>query len=137
MTKGDVGRLLSYMASFDKRTIGDSDILAWHEVLPEHLTYAKAREAVRLYYQQNTTPVMPAQVIQLAKTIVSVPDIRKHETDQRLITIQEYGVERFWAEADAARAEKGHPPMNRAERRKWAKVAHVPVPAADEDLSGF
>lgn len=154
MTREDVTHLLAYIQSFDKRTVGEADALAWYDILPQDISYEAYRAAIRKHYQQTTKMMMPAELIQLAKLerpvrerLVGEPGetvCKKcsgvhypHEDCSVLIAIQQYGVDRFWAEVDATRAENGHPPMNRSERRKWAKVAHVPVPAADEDMSGF
>jgi hypothetical protein len=122
ITKGNVARLLALMAAYDNRTIGEADVLAWFNIMPVNIGYERAIEAVKLYYQQNTTPIMPAQLIQYAKLVSLNPPPPPEDTSDH-ITIQQYGVERFWAEVDAARAENGHPPLNRKGRRGLAHIA--------------
>lgn len=47
MTKADVALLLSFMAAYDQRTIGDADVEAWHMVAaPAGWTLPHARRAV-------------------------------------------------------------------------------------------
>lgn len=61
MTRGDVARLLAYMAAFDKRTLGDADVLAWHDAIGD-LEYEPAKLAVRDWYRENDGWVMPANI---------------------------------------------------------------------------
>lgn len=61
MTRGDVARLLAYMAAFDKRTLGDADVLAWHDAIGD-LDFEPARLAVRDWYRENEGWVMPAHI---------------------------------------------------------------------------
>jgi hypothetical protein len=63
MGKADIARLLVMMASFDQRTIGESDVEAWHAAA----TYAKwnnagARRAVVAHYAETKRRIMPADV---------------------------------------------------------------------------
>lgn len=47
MSKHDVALLLSFMAAYDQRTIGDADVEAWHMVaVPARWTLPYARRAV-------------------------------------------------------------------------------------------
>lgn len=47
MSKRDVALLLSFMAAYDQRTIGDADVEAWHMVaVPAGWTLPYARRAV-------------------------------------------------------------------------------------------
>jgi hypothetical protein len=57
----DIGRLLAYIAAFDKRTVGAADVLAWHDVLGD-LDFDAAKEAVRKWYADNDGMIMPAHV---------------------------------------------------------------------------
>lgn len=61
MTRGDVARLLAYMAAFDKRTLGDADVLAWHDAIGD-LEFEDAKLAVRDWYRENDGWVMPAHI---------------------------------------------------------------------------
>jgi hypothetical protein len=61
MTRGDVARLLAYIAAFDKRTLGDADVLAWHDALDD-LDYEPAKAAVRDWYREHDGWIMPAHI---------------------------------------------------------------------------
>lgn len=62
MTRGDIGRLLAYMAAFDKRTIGDADVIAWHDAVGD-LDFRPALEAVRRWYGiEGNRWIMPGDV---------------------------------------------------------------------------
>lgn len=61
MTRGDVARLLAYIAAFDRRTLGDADVLAWHDVLGD-LDFEPAKAAVRQWYAESDGWIMPAHI---------------------------------------------------------------------------
>jgi hypothetical protein len=65
MTPGDVARVLAAAAGRDNRTIGDSDVLAWHQDIGD-LNFGDALEAVSLHYRETTDRLMPAHVRRLA-----------------------------------------------------------------------
>lgn len=66
MNYEDIGKLLAYIAAFDKRTVGTADVLAWHDVLSD-LSFDAAKEAVRRWYADNDGMIMPANVRHGAK----------------------------------------------------------------------
>jgi hypothetical protein len=68
MTHGDVARILAAAAARDSRSVGDADILAWHEDIGD-LAFTDALEAVSAHYRESTDRIMPAHVRQLAKRI--------------------------------------------------------------------
>lgn len=53
--------LLVRIQVIDNRQIGDSTVLAWHELV-EDLDYALAVEAVRLHFRESTSYLLPAHV---------------------------------------------------------------------------
>lgn len=63
MNRAEVARLLAYAAAFDKRTIGDADVLAWHDVL-DRTAYEPAHAAVREWYREHSEPISPANINQ-------------------------------------------------------------------------
>lgn len=65
MTKAEVARLLTLIAAFDRRTIGETDVEAWHLILG-HLDPADCAEAVREHFTASTDWLMPAHVHRLA-----------------------------------------------------------------------
>jgi hypothetical protein len=52
MTPAEVARLLAKAAAFDQRTVGDADVMAWHEAVAD-LDPALAMRAVTRWYQRN------------------------------------------------------------------------------------
>lgn len=67
MNRADTARLLTLAASFDARTIGDADVLAWQAAL-DGLDYARCQAAVVKHYRENTDRIMPAHIRRLART---------------------------------------------------------------------
>lgn len=61
MNRAEVAQLLAYAAAFDKRTIGDADVLAWYDVL-DRTPYEPAKAAVREWYREHPEPVTPAHI---------------------------------------------------------------------------
>lgn len=70
MTFDEVGDLLGDAAAFDLRTVGPSDIAAWHRVIG-HLDPREARAAVARHYTDTSDRIMPKDVLRL------VTDIRR------------------------------------------------------------
>lgn len=63
----DATAVLVTAATFDRRTIGETDVRAWAIALGT-LDPQRCREAVIRYYQENSRPVMPSDVRTLART---------------------------------------------------------------------
>jgi hypothetical protein len=61
MTLTEAAKILTLAAAYDRRTLGDEDVRAWHAVL-EHVAYPDARQAVIEHYRAQTTWLMPADV---------------------------------------------------------------------------
>lgn len=61
MTPAEVAKVLTKAAAFDQRSIGESDVLAWHEVLAE-VDFGDGLAAVTAHYADNTDRIMPAHV---------------------------------------------------------------------------
>jgi hypothetical protein len=68
MTRSEIALLLSAIAGRDQRTIGETDVLAWHEDLGD-LDYADARAAVARHFRESTDRIMPAHVRRLVRLI--------------------------------------------------------------------
>lgn len=67
MNRADTARLLTLAASFDARTIGEADVLAWQAAL-DGLDYARCQAAIVKHYRESTDRVMPAHIRRLART---------------------------------------------------------------------
>lgn len=65
MTKTEVALLLSLIAAYDQRTIGNADVEAWHAVA-QHARWDndKVRQAVVAHYARETRRIMPADITQ-------------------------------------------------------------------------
>lgn len=66
MTPGDVIDVLAKAAAFDQRTVGQADILAWHEIL-HRIDRADALTAVAAHYAESRERLMPADVVRLGR----------------------------------------------------------------------
>lgn len=69
MNHSETAQLLTAMAAFDRRTIGDADVIAWQALLAE-VAYADGLEAVKSWYAEHTDWIMPAHVRQAVAAIV-------------------------------------------------------------------
>jgi len=76
VTPAQTARVLAAAAAFDQRTVGHSDVAAWHSALGE-LDFEDARDAVTRHYRKSTERVMPMHVLELAA------EIRSHRAQQR------------------------------------------------------
>lgn len=61
MTRNEVTAILARCASFDRRTVGQSDVTAWMLVLGD-LTHAECDNAVIDYYKDNRDFIMPSDI---------------------------------------------------------------------------
>lgn len=68
MTPPEVVDVLTAIASFDLRTVGQSDVVAWHAVIGD-LDKALALEAVVIHHKTSTDRIKPAHVIGIARSI--------------------------------------------------------------------
>jgi len=82
MTPGDATRVLTLAASYDQRTIGETDALAWAKVLGD-TNIDDAFQAIVDHYSRETRRLMPADVLagvrrirnaRLAEVPEEVPD---------------------------------------------------------------
>lgn len=61
MNLSETARLLSTIAAFNNRTIGEGDVVAWQSVLSD-VPLADAEEAVRRHFAEQTDWLMPAHI---------------------------------------------------------------------------
>lgn len=63
MTRAEVAALLAFAARWDKRTIGDADVAAWHDVLGDMpADWDRASGAIVAWYREHREPVAPSDV---------------------------------------------------------------------------
>lgn len=67
MNRSETAQLLTKIAAFDRRTIGEADVMAWHEIV-EPLNLAECLAAVRDYFTDTREWCMPSDVVNRVKT---------------------------------------------------------------------
>lgn len=71
MMKSEVAKLLAFCAAYDQRTIGKSDVEAWHEALDSpwvpNIDLDEAQSAVVAHYRETTQRVNVADVLKRVK----------------------------------------------------------------------
>ncbi|MCZ7376525.1 hypothetical protein [Micromonospora sp. WMMC250] len=68
MNATDIANVLAKAAAFDQRTVGQADILAWHEALHD-LDAADALAAVTRHYASSEQRLMPVHVRRIASDL--------------------------------------------------------------------
>lgn len=66
MTKTELAKLLTYVSTFDSRTVGIDTVEAWHTIL-EPVDYQAAVEAVKKHFATSTDYLMPAHITKIAR----------------------------------------------------------------------
>lgn len=79
MNLSQTARLLSTVASFNNRTVGETDVVAWQSVLSD-VDLADAERAVRDHYAESTEWIMPAHVRRAVRDMVSQRDMAERAT---------------------------------------------------------
>lgn len=68
MNRAQVVELLAYAAACDARTVGDADVLAWHDILAP-LDFEDCQKAMRLHYRrQPDVRLKPGHLWQMCAT---------------------------------------------------------------------
>ena len=85
MTKAETATLLAMIAAFDRRTLGEADVEAWHLILTD-LEAGDCAAAVREHYAAKRDWIMPADVrtFALAESRRRQGRIRRAELDDQL-----------------------------------------------------
>ena len=68
MTPSETAILLAMAAAFDSRTVGETDVMAWHAVL-EDLPLEDCEAAVLAWYREHRERLMPSDVRHAVKAI--------------------------------------------------------------------
>lgn len=68
MNRSEIALLLGACAARDQRTVGEADVLAWHDDLGD-LDFDDARLAVSLHYRESTDRIMPAHIRRHCRSI--------------------------------------------------------------------
>jgi len=83
VTRGEVARLLTFAATFDQRTIGEADVLAWYALLAPKV-YDDAMESVRRWYADHRDRIMPADVLAGIRAIGNQRTALAHDRRRQL-----------------------------------------------------
>ena len=78
MTPDEVAIVLTKASAFDQRTIGETDVMAWHEVLVD-IAVDDALAAVTEHYRDSSTRLWPADLRRIAAGI----DHRRRGAERR------------------------------------------------------
>jgi hypothetical protein len=68
MKHSEISLLFGVMAAYDRRTTGEADVRAWHDVIGD-LDFTDAVQAVKAHYRESSAWVMPADVRARVKKI--------------------------------------------------------------------
>lgn len=72
MTRSEAAALLAFCAAYDQRTIGETDVLAWHEALDSpwvpNIDLDEAQAAVVAHYRETPQRITVADVLKRVKT---------------------------------------------------------------------
>lgn len=68
MNLSETALMLGQMQAYDQRTVGESDVIAWHALLAD-APFEDCQEAVRRHYAENTDRIMPAHVRRIVRGI--------------------------------------------------------------------
>lgn len=69
MNRSEAARLLALVASFNNRSIGEADVVAWHSVLDD-VGLPDAEEAVRRHFRASAEWIMPVHIRSLVRDIL-------------------------------------------------------------------
>ncbi len=61
--------VLTAIASYDLRTVGEADVIAWHAVIGDELDKPLALEAVIIHHKSSGERIKPFHVLSVAKQI--------------------------------------------------------------------
>jgi len=86
MTPAETAKVLAKMAAYDQRTVGESDVLAWYDILG-HLDIDSCLAAVTIHYRENTSRPWPSEIRKLATDL----RVRSRSSDERRQRVIEAG----------------------------------------------
>ena len=67
MTPSEVAKLLTLAAAYDRRTLGPTDVAAWHSIVND-LRFTEAESALKAHYAETERFVMPSDIRRIAGT---------------------------------------------------------------------
>ena len=136
MKRAEIARLLTMAAAFDRRTLGEADVAAWHSVLDD-LDFPEAESALKAHYADTREFVMPSDIRRRA--IASRRD-RANRAENARIMAELHGPKPdadTYARGFALAASALRPPDHDDDAEKtarWAFVRSVPCPYCGADV---
>jgi hypothetical protein len=122
MTPEEVIDLLTTAAAFDRRTVGEADVIAWQSAVGD-LDFPDARDAVVQHYRATRDWIMPSDVRRLVKAIrdarlareaIPAPDAELSDDARAYLANLKSNISKVasgWDIGRALKAPKGqHPP---------------------------
>jgi hypothetical protein len=82
MNLEQAGAVLAKAAAFDNRTIGDANLLAWHEILGD-LDVDDCLDAISQHHRESTDYLMPAHVRRIALKLRKDRNEQQRQLEQR------------------------------------------------------
>jgi hypothetical protein len=92
MNLEEAAAVLAKAAGYDNRTVGDANVLAWHEALGD-LDVGDALQAIAIHHRTSTDYLMPVHIRRL------VADIRRERYEHELADEQRLVLEAYAANA--------------------------------------
>jgi hypothetical protein len=137
VTPAETARLLTLIAAYDRRTLGESDVLAWHPLV-ERYSFDECADAVRAHFASSTSYLMPVHVLDRVRA--TRRDAIERQQSERLAIeyrqAQAVDVGRYVAQVAAALDARRPPEQRRAvadrEARKRARSVACPYCGARE-----
>lgn len=83
MTHDDVVDVLAKAAAYDRRKVGEADVLAWHEII-SRWDRADALAAVTRHYTETSEWMMPADLV---RHIKALREDRRRETHHEVLAL--------------------------------------------------
>src|SRR4051812_1217045 len=137
MTKAQVAQLLTIIASFDRRTVGKSDVEAWHLILGD-LDVEDCAQAVKDHYSEQREWLMPADVRTRAKATARRREGRRRMADlEAQIAAENPGAitQRDMSAITAGQSIPVDGETRGALRRAWQSVSHSKREQAEQDAT--
>lgn len=103
MNLEETARVLAWSAAFDRRTVGETDVRAWHEAVGD-LDVGEALAAVTRWYRDRSDWLMPSHLREAVRLVRA-----DRRTQARIAALE-------------AAAEQAPSPAEEATRRSWADL---------------
>jgi hypothetical protein len=134
MNRSECAQLLTIVASYDRRTLGEPDVIAWQGALGD-LRFDECRDAVVKHYAEQTDWLMPAHVRRLCLAARQDAAMRALPGDGRDLvpqpdwfrtTVEQHKLRTSEANRDRWRPGRGPMPKQRDERGDYGATVMAP-----------